>query len=180
MSVPKKFTSLLIVFALLAVLLVAPAAQAQEMTETPVVCDSTLVTLLLVAEHDYDYLSDMMMMADNGHMPNVDLGQFKPIIDSITAMMMAMPQMSDSEMQMMATEEAQTMDLMAMSDVDLMKMWVKETNMTGDVSAMTMLTEGAVAGEDPACSALRTDVQHFLLVHIVADMMHADMMGSGM
>ena len=179
MFVNKKFASLIVVVALFALLLVAPVAQAQEMTETPVVCDSTLVTLLLVAEHDYDYLSDMMTM-DSSHMPNVDLGQFKPIIDSITSMMMAMPQMSDSEIQMMATEEAQTMDLMGMSDVDLMKMWVEHTNMTGDVSAMTMLTEGDVAGEDPACSALRKDVQHFLLVHIVSDMMHADTMSSGM
>ncbi len=175
MSVQKKFASLIVTFALFAVLLVAPAAQAQEMTETPVVCDSTLVTLLLVAEHDYDYLSDMMMM-DSSHMPNVDMGQFKPLIDSIIAMMTAMPAMTDDQMQMMATEESQASEMMSMSDGALMQMWMKSMNMPEDDMPMnSVLTAGDVAGEDPACSALRQDVQHFLLVHIVADMMHSGM-----
>jgi hypothetical protein len=174
MSFQKRFLSLTIVLTLVFGLLIAPAAQAQMSTESaaPVVCDSTLVTLLLVAEHDYDYLSNMEM--NRGTMPNVDMGIYKPIIDSIMSMMTSHQSMSTDQMQMMATEEAQAK---SMSDEDLMKMWVKETKMTGDVAMMTMLTQGDVPGEDPACSALRKDVQHFLLVHIVASMNPS---GSGM
>ena len=154
-------------------MLVAPVAQAQETTQSaPVVCDSTLAMLLLVAEHDYDYLSNMMM--NGGQTPNVDLGLYKPLVDDIMSMMTSM-QMTDQEAQMMATEEAQANSMMSMSDEDLIKMWMESMNTQGDMSTMTMLTQGDVAGEDPACSALRKDVQHFLLVHIVASMMHSGM-----
>ncbi len=174
MIVFRKFASLTVIFALVSMLLVVPSTQAQEMSD-PVVCDSTLVTLLLVAEYNYDYLSNMMTM-DGGHAPNVELGQYKPLIDDIIAMMTSMHgDMSDEDMQMMATEEAQTMDMMSMSDEDLMKMWMDDMNMTDDMSMMTMLAPGDVAGEDPACTALRADVQHFLLVHIIADTMHGSM-----
>ncbi|MCA9905026.1 MAG: hypothetical protein KC547_14320, partial [Anaerolineae bacterium] len=40
----------------------ALVAQAQDSMATA--CDSTLVTLLMVAEHDYDYLTNMMAMSE--------------------------------------------------------------------------------------------------------------------
>jgi len=39
--------------------------------DTPLVCDSTLVTLLLVAEHNYGYLTNMQTMS--GTSSNIEL-----------------------------------------------------------------------------------------------------------
>lgn len=170
----KNFAIVMLVIVLSSVFAVLPIAQAQDMSE-PVVCDSTLVTLLLVAEHDYDYLSHMMM--DDGHMPNVELGQYKGLIDGIIAMMTSMQgDMSEEEMAMMADHEAHVMEMMSMSDEELLNMYMDSMNMSSDDSAMMhMLMPGAVTGEDPACATLREDVQHFLLVHVVASMSQSDM-----
>jgi len=100
------------------------------------VCDSTLITLLYIAENDYGYHS----MMDTA---TFDKGQYAPLFD---AMMAAM---DDSEM-MAPTEEA------------MMEAPTEAMMMEGD---MTTLTAGVVADEDPACTALRTDVEAFLYKH---------------
>jgi len=172
-----KFASIVILLALAVTLVLAPVASAQDMS-APVVCDSTLVTLLLVAEHNYDYLTNMDM---EGHMPNLDLGQYQPMIHQIMARMTDMQnQMSNDQAMMMATEEAMMSDMMGMSDQDVMNQWMQSMGMdssSGDNMSMTMLAPGDVAGEDPACTALRADVQHFLLVHVIGDMMMKDSSG---
>ncbi|MFN8527393.1 MAG: hypothetical protein U0670_02135 [Anaerolineae bacterium] len=110
-----------------------PAAQ-EMMTHT---CDSTLIVLLYIAEHDYGFHSMM-------DVSTFEKGQYAPLFD---AMMM------DTSMgDMMATEEAMmpSGDMMATEDASMMG---------GD---MMMLTTGNVAGEDEACTALRAEVEAFL------------------
>jgi hypothetical protein len=56
------------------------------------VCDSTLITLLYIAEHDYGFQSMEMDLS------TFDKGQYQPLFDAMMAMM--------AEEEAMATEEA--------------------------------------------------------------------------
>lgn len=160
------------------VLVFAPArsaVQAQdEMMGVP--CDSTLATLLLVAEHDYDYISSMMMeMPDS--MPNLDLGQYTPLINEIVAMMTEMAgEMTEEEM--MAMEDANTMmaDMMMMSDTDIINTYLTSMGMEAvDFSMYSTLAPGNIEGQDEVCAQVRASVQQFLLVHTIYDMQMAMM-----
>ncbi len=117
-------------------------AQAQDdmMTHT---CDSTLIALLYIAEHDYGF-----------HAMSVDVstfekGQFAPLFDEMMAMM------GDD---MMATEEAMMEDDMMGTEESMM-------------DAMVMLTPGHVEGEDPACTMLRDELDAFLYATLSEGMM---------
>lgn len=159
------------------VLVFAPArSTVQAQDDMGVACDSTLATLLLVAEHDYDYLSSMMMEMPES-MPNLDLGQYTPLINEIVAMMTEMAgEMTEEEM--MAMEEMNTMmaDMMAMSDADLINSYFTGMGMDAvDFSMYTTLTPGNVEGQDEVCAQVRASVQQFLLVHTIYDMQMAMM-----
>lgn len=118
-------------------------AQAQDdmMAHT---CDSTLIALLYIAEHDYGF-----------HAMSVDVstfekGQYAPFFEAMMAMM------GDD---MMATEEAM------MAEDDMMG---TEDSMMGD---MVMLTPGHIDGEDPACAMLRDELDAFLYAKLSEGMM---------
>lgn len=166
----KRPGVLLLVAAVLAFGLLPVASAQDDMT---VVCDSTLVTLLLVAEHDYGYLSHMM--GDEMAAPNIDYGQFSHLINDIVAQMQAMG-MSDEAM---ATAESMQMTLdsmMGMSTDEILHsydMAKMEDDMSGDM--MTVLTPGNVAGENELCTTLRADVEKFIVAHIVAEMQSMSM-----
>jgi hypothetical protein len=106
------------------------------------VCDSTLITLLYIAEHDYGFQSMEMDLS------TFDKGQYQPLFDAMMAMMM--------EEEAMATEEA-------MMEGEMMEMEMME--------GMTMLTPGNIEGEDEACTALRAEVETFLYNTLSAEMM---------
>jgi hypothetical protein len=109
-----------------------PATRAQgDMGQ--VTCDSTLVTLLYIAEHDYGFHS----MYD---ISRLDKGQYGPLFDAMMAMME-----SDSTM-MEATPEAEMME---------------STPEAGMMEGITMLTPGGVAGEDQFCTDLRAELDAF-------------------
>lgn len=135
-----------------------------------VVCDSTLVTLVLMAEHDYDYLSGMM--DSEMEMPSIDFGQHGPLIESIMAMMMAMmDEMTEEEMTMQEERNAMVMEMMGMSTQEMMDMAMAGMGMESvDTSMLTQLPPGNVEGEDPACTALRADVESFLVAQIATEM----------
>lgn len=104
------------------------AAQDEMMLHT---CDSTLITLLLIAEYDYGFHS-MMDLA------TFDKGQYAPFFD---AMMMMQEEEMMEEPMMEATEE----------------MMMEEPMMEG----MMMLASGTIEGEDPACTELRAELDAF-------------------
>lgn len=161
---------------------IAPTFAQDEMMEEGVVCDSTLATLILVAEFKYDYLSMMMMDEEMmAMMPHLDFGQYQPLIDGIMAMMMEMmeedPMMGMSEEEMMAHEEMLNA-YMGMSSTDMIHeymMAMGEEEMMAE--NMTVLTSGNVADEDPACAEARAHVESFLLAHVLTelDMMMMEM-----
>jgi hypothetical protein len=169
-------TRLLSLFVILSVLAGGVLVYAQDATTeagSMITCDSTLVTLLLVAEHDYDYLSAKMDMGEE--VPAIDYGQYGPVIDAIVAMMM---QMQDEAA--MATAEAMTEEQMAAHDQMLTEMMTMDTagmvasymssmNMTME-EGTTTLTPGNVANEDPVCAEVRADVEKFILAHILTEM----------
>lgn len=132
---------LLIVFVLSLAAGVLPAAAQESMTH---VCDSTLITLLYIAEHDYGFHSMM-------DVSSFEKGQYAPLFDAMMA-------------DMMTTEET-------MMEDDMMA--TEETMMEGDtmMEGMTMLVPGAVADEDPACTALREELDAFFYQHFSDAMM---------
>jgi hypothetical protein len=155
--------------------------------DKPLVCDSTLVTLLLVAEHNYDYLTNMEKTGSK--IPNVAFGDYEPLLHNIMMMMSNMQQnMTQEQMDAAAKEDKMMGDMMGMSNKDIIDQYMKSMMMDSgtmaeatpdamaSMDAMTQLPTGALANEDPACTALRTDVEHFLLVHTINDMMMGDAM----
>ncbi len=153
--------------------------------DKPLTCDSTLVTLLLVAEHRYDYLTNMEK--NTGAAPNIEFGEYKPLLENIMSMMMAMQQnMTQEEMDSMQSEEMMMSDMMGKTNKEIIdeylgSMMMDDGSMAeatpdamGSMDAMSALPTGELASEDPACTALRTDVEHFLLVHTIGDMMISD------
>lgn len=88
--------------ALVALLLVTPAAAQDDMAHT---CDSTTILLLFIAEYEYGY-QPMMDVS------TFEKGQYAPLFDM---MMASMEEMMEEEM--MATEEAMTEEGEMMEDM---------------------------------------------------------------
>jgi hypothetical protein len=106
-----------------------------------VTCDSTLVTLLYIAEHDYGFHS----MLD---VSKLDKGQYGPLFDQ----MMAMGE--GGGMSAEATPEAGMMENTPEASMG-------STPESGMMESTTMLTPGTVAGEDQFCTDLRTELDTF-------------------
>ena len=164
----KLLNRAVVVGVLLALTLsLASAGVTAAQDDAPVACDSTLAVLLLVAEHDYDYVSGKMDMGEP--MPKLDLGQYQPVMDDIVSMMMQMMEEGtpDASMDMTAHDEM-LQKYMDMDSAAAVADFMQSMNMT--MSDTTQLTPGDVAGEDPVCSQARADVEKFLLAHILTDM----------
>lgn len=133
----KRFTRILLSLLLIGIVSVSAfgfvSAQDDMMTHT---CDSTLITLLYIAESDYGFQSAGMDLS------TFDKGQYAPLFEEMMAMMhddMADDEMSDDEM----------MDDEEMSDDEEM------------MDDMMMLPVGNIDGEEEACTALREELDAF-------------------
>ena len=168
----RTFRTLLVVVALFSFALLPAVSHAQD--DAPVACDSTLVTLLLMAEHDYDYLSHMLD-SEMG-MPNVDLGQYSTLINDIIAMMQAMSMdMTEEEMATMEAHQMMVTEMMAMTTDEMLHSYDMAMGMEAmDDSMMTSLTPGIIEGENELCTTLRADVEKFLVAHILTEMQSMD------
>lgn len=102
--------------------------------------NSTLVTLLLMAEHGYRYLSHMLD-SEMG-MPNVNLGQYSTLINDIIAMMQAMSMdMTEEEMATMEAHQMMVTEMMAMTTDEMLHSYDMAMGMEAmDNSMMTSLT----------------------------------------
>ena len=130
----RKFGSvLLVVIFVFAVIL---PVSAQDMMEDKIACDSTLMTLLLVAEGGYGYHEMDTSVFDKGQLTSLFDG-----------MMSMMDDMGDDEMM----EEGEAMEEGEMTE---------EGDMMMDESMM--LPHGDVAGEPAECTDLRASVEGFL------------------
>jgi hypothetical protein len=145
---------------------VAPVAHAQD-EMAKVTCDSTLVALLLVAEYEYGYVSEMMAMEDMA-MPELEKGQFAPLFDSI---MMMNAEMMEGEMMEegdMAAHDEMLGMYMGMDSAGMMASYAEGMGM--EMGDMVVLTPGNVEGEDATCATVRASVEQFLLAHFLTEM----------
>jgi hypothetical protein len=172
----SKFTR--VTFALLAILTLAltavvriggspEVALAQDEGEGTISCDSTLVLLLLLAEHNFDYISGMdeTMMMD---MPSLDLGQYTYYIEDTVARMTEMAgEMSEDDMTAMDDMNAMVEEMMGMDAAAILQGYDSAMGyeMMGD---MTLLEPGNVPGEAAECTALRASLEQFIVSHLVA------------
>lgn len=124
---------------------VAPSAGAQD--DMVHVCDSSTILLLFIAEYEFGYTSEDMDLA------TFEKGQFAPMFD------VAMAMMENGEMM---DEEMMEMDEAAMAEM--------EAQMEGMMMSETMLSS-AIEGEDEACTALRADVEAFVVSHYLMEYM---------
>lgn len=153
MSHKKRFTLVSLVIGVVLIMsLGLPAVSAQD--DAMIICDSTVITLLYIAEHDYGYVP----MTD---VSNIDKGQFAPLFE---AMMMSDEMEATEEPEMAMTEEPE----MAMTEEPEMAM-TEEAGMM-----MTHLEPGAVADENEVCAALRVELEHFLFDQFEHDMMMSE------
>jgi hypothetical protein len=106
-----------------------------------ITCDSTLVTLLFIAENDYGFHS-MLDVA------SLEKGEYQPLFD---AMMAQMDEMGGDNM----GEGDTSGDNMGEGDMS-------GDNMSGD---MMMLSPGVVPGEDQFCTDLRAELESFFYEH---------------
>ena len=138
----KRITTILLVLVLaLGLFSTALPVGAQDAMMTHV-CDSTLIALLYIAEHDYGFNS----MFD---LSTYEKGQYAPLFDAMMAMM------GD---EMMEEEAMMTEEAMMEEGDDMME-------------NMVMLTPGHIEGEDVACSDLRAELDAFLYKALSAEMM---------
>jgi hypothetical protein len=129
----KRALALTILLALFAGIALSPAAPTHAQDDSPsITCDSTLILLLYVAEHDYSFHS----MSDTAPF---EKGVYAPLFDE----MMANDMGEDDMMSPEATMEADMSDSMSSED------------------EMMPLAPGVVQGEDMACTELRAELEGF-------------------
>lgn len=138
-----------VVFVVLFVFALVVPASAQDMMEDKIVCDSTLITLLFVAEYEYGYEPMMDVSV-------FEKGQYAPLFDSMMSMMEEGDMMEE---EMMDEGEGEMME---------------EDTMMDD---MMMLSPGNVTDEPAECTELRASVESFLYDHysMSVGMMEDDM-----
>lgn len=131
------------IFALVLGVFVARPAHAQEGTPTTV-CDSTLMLLLFIAQHDYGFQSAV-------DVNTFDRGQFGPWFDAHST----------------ATSGAAGTDAVPTAEAGDASVGTDATAETGDATPpLTVLVPGVVAGEAVECTALRAELENFFVSEI--------------
>jgi hypothetical protein len=117
-----------------------------------ITCDSTLVTLLFIAENDYGFHS----MYD---VSTLDKGEYQPLFDAM---------MAQSDQGNMGQGNTSSGDNMSSGDQSM-----GGSNMSGDNTSSTtmMLPPGVVPGENQFCTDLRAELESFFYDHFTSAMM---------
>jgi hypothetical protein len=116
--------------------------------DAPIVCDSSLVTQVLVAELDLGYIPP-------DGIAQLDFGQFTPIQEAIEA------RMQEQSAEEMAQAEAAMAEMLAMMEA------MESMEMPPDV---TLLQPVAIQDEDEFCNILRTNLDAFLYLHLALEL----------
>ncbi|MBA3870940.1 MAG: CHRD domain-containing protein [Anaerolineae bacterium] len=160
----------------------APTAEATTSSSTTgstvsangIVCDSDLILSLYVAEHyfGFDGVISAVTSAGSTTMTPVDLttldkGQYAPLF---TAPIMAIPTTVMTQDQMQTAASMMTMD-----DATMMSQMAAMMPSGTDMRSMTTLNTVAIAGEDAACTTLRSELNRFYTI-LAFQGMQADMM----
>jgi hypothetical protein len=128
-----------------------------------ITCDSTLVTLLFIAENDYGFHS----MYD---VSTLDKGEYQPLFD---AMMAQMDQGNMGSGDNTGQSDMSSGDNMGSGDQSMGGSDMSGDNMSGD---MMMLSPGVVPGENQFCTDLRAELESFFYDHFTNAMMTGDSM----
>lgn len=156
----------------------ATADMSMDSTQMPmdhsmgVTCDSDLILNLYVAERFFGFggVSSMMTGDSMLDLTTFDKGQYAPLFAA------SMSMIPDT---MMTPEQMQTtVDMMTMDDAALMEQMSSMVPEGTDMSSMTTLSAAAVAGEDPSCTTLRSQLNRFYSILAFQDM-QMGMMGTG-
>jgi hypothetical protein len=116
-----------------------------------ITCDSTLVTLLFIAENDYGFHS----MYD---VSTLEKGKYQPLFDQMMAQMDQGNMGSGDNM----GEGDMSGDNMSSGDESMGGSDMSGDNMSGD---MMTLSPGVVPGEDQFCTDLRAELESFFYDH---------------
>ncbi len=135
----------IVAIVLLLVFVVSLSVPVSAQDDMMIVCDSTLMTVVLVAEYQFGFQS----MYD---LSTFEKGQLAPLFESMMDMMM------DEEMM---EEEGEMMEEEMMEEGEMM-------------DDMMMLAPGDVADEPTECTDLRAEVESFLYDTLSADLMMGD------
>jgi hypothetical protein len=121
-----------------------------------ITCDSTLVTLLFIAENDYGFHSMM-------DVSTLEKGEYAPLFEEMMAQMdqgdMGGDNMGEGDM---------SGDNMGEGDMSGGDESMGGDNMNGD---MMMLSPGVVPGEDQFCTDLRAELEAFFYDYFTNSMM---------
>ena len=156
----------------------ATAGMSGDATQMPmnhsmgVTCDSDLILNLYIAERYFGFggVSSMMTGDSMLDLTTFDKGQYAPLFGA---------SMTTTPPTMMTQEQIQsTADMMAMDDAALMEQMSSMVPEGTNVDSMTRLSAAAVAGEDPSCTTLRSQLNRFYSILAFQDM-QMGMMGSG-
>ena len=128
-------TLVLVLCLVFVVTLVVPVSAQDDAMSDKIVCDSTVITLLLVAENNFGFHSMM-------DVSQFEKGQFGPLFESMMAMM---DDMAGDEM----TEEGTMMEE-SMADDAMMD------------DMMVTLEPGIIEGEPAECGELRAEIEGYL------------------
>jgi len=153
-----------------------PTTAGQTNTSGLVVCDSSLILDLYIAEHyfGFDGVMTAAMSTSNNVMTTVDLttldkGQYEPLFSAP----MTVPAST-----VMTQDQMQTAGgLMAMDDSTFRQQMMSMMPAGTDMSSLTTLNSSAVAGENPACATLRSELNRFYTI-VAFQGMQADMMAA--
>jgi hypothetical protein len=121
-------------------------------------CDSTLVTLLFIAENDYGFHS----MYD---VSTLDKGEYQPLFD---AMMAQMDQGNMGSGDNMGQGDTSSGDNMSSGDQSMGGSDMSGSDMSGNTM---MLSPGVVSGENQFCTDLRAELESFFYDHFTNAMM---------
>ncbi len=138
----------LLLMTLVVVVLALPFHPAAAQDEERIVCDSTLVAQVLVAELDLGYIPPE-------EIARLDFGQFTPIQEEIQA---RMQELSAEEVTQAEANMAEMVELMEMMDT-------MET--PADVTVLQVVS---LADEHEFCNILRTNLEAFLYLHLALEL----------
>jgi hypothetical protein len=143
-------------------------AAAQDDPSAGVACDSTLYLLLVLAEEHYGFISSMDE-ATMATMPTWNYGPYNYLLqDTIAHSQMAAGEMTPEDQAYRDSVNTAVQSFMGLDTTTILQGYDASMGYTPSTD-VTPLIPGNVANEAPECAALRTQLEQFLLSHIVAE-----------
>jgi hypothetical protein len=125
-----------------------PGAETPGPSDTSTICDSTTILLLLLAQRDYGFQSHTLDLA------SFEFGQFQAEFNAVQA--------ARTQAEVVTTEEAE------ISGTEEVVEETAEPEQVIEPERLVTLLSAIVAGENPQCALLRSEVEDYLWAQIRA------------